>query len=46
MGKGDIMRLYLKKRIPIFILVSMILGWLISGKIYDIVVYFMDAFHF
>lgn len=45
-GKGDIMRLYIKKRIPIFILVSMILGWLISGKIYDIVVYFMDAFHF
>lgn len=45
-NKKGIMQLYLSKRIPLFILVSITLGYLVSGKIYDIVVYFMDAFNF
>lgn len=42
----SVMGVYLRKRIPIFIGVSIIFGWLISGKIYDIVIFFMDSFNF
>lgn len=40
------MQLYVKRRTPVFIIVAIILSWLISGKIYDIIIYFMDAFNF
>ena len=36
--------LYLGKRIPAIILMSLCLGYVISGYIYDIVIYFIDAF--
>lgn len=36
------MSIYLKRRIPVFFLTAAILAWLISGKIYDLVVYFID----
>lgn len=36
--------IYLGKRIPALILMSLCLGYVISGYIYDIVIYFIDAF--
>lgn len=36
--------IYLGKRIPAIILMSLCLGYVISGYIYDIVIYFIDAF--
>lgn len=36
--------LYLKRRVPALILMSICLGYLISGKIYDIIVFFIDSF--
>lgn len=43
MNKSSI-QIYLRKRLPVFFLVAIVLGWLISGKIYDMFIYFMDAF--
>lgn len=39
------MILYLKKRIPVIFLIALSLGYLISGKIYDICVWFIDAYN-
>ena len=36
--------IYLGKRIPAIILMSLCLGYVISGYIYDIIIYFIDAF--
>lgn len=36
--------LYLKRRFPALMLMSIALGYLISGKIYDIVIFFIDSF--
>lgn len=36
--------IYLSKRVPAIILMSLCLGYVISGYIYDIVIYFIDAF--
>lgn len=38
------MSLYFKRRVPSLILMSIALGYLISGQIYDIVVYLIDSF--
>lgn len=35
---------YIKRRIPVIIIISICLGYLISGKIYDLIVFFIDAF--
>lgn len=40
----SVMTIYLKKRIPVMILISICLGYVISGMIYDIVVFFIDSF--
>jgi len=37
-------QIYLRKRLPVFFLVAIVLGWLVSGKVYDIFIYFMVAF--
>lgn len=39
-----IFSIYLGKRIPAIILMSICLGYVISGYIYDIIIYFIDAF--
>lgn len=39
-----VLSIYLGKRIPAIILMSLCLGYVISGYIYDIVIYFIDAF--
>lgn len=39
-----VMGLYVKMRLPVILIVSLCLGYLITGKIYDILVYFIDAF--
>lgn len=44
--KKDMLGTYVKKRAPVFFFLAIILSWLVSGKIYDIVAYFMDAFNF
>lgn len=44
-NKKSMMGLYCRRRIPVFITTALILAWLISGKIYDIVVYFLDWFN-
>lgn len=38
------MSLYFKRRVPSLILMSIALGYLISGQIYDIIVFFIDSF--
>lgn len=40
----NIITCYLKKRVPVIIVISICLSYLISGKIYSILVFFMDAF--
>ena len=40
----NVMSVYMKKRVPVILLIAICLGYLISGKIYDLVVYFIDAF--
>ena len=39
-----IFSIYLGKRVPAIILMSICLGYVISGYIYDIIIYFIDAF--
>lgn len=39
------MLIYVKKRIPVILLIAICLGYLISGKIYDLCVWFIDAFN-
>lgn len=41
----NVLSIYLKKRIPSIILVCITLGYLVSGKIYDIFVFFAEAFN-
>lgn len=41
--KGS-MTLYFKRRIPSIVLMSVALGYLISGQIYDLIVFFIDSF--
>lgn len=40
----NIMSVYLGKRGPVVLIMCLCLGYVISGKMYDIVVYFIDAF--
>ena len=40
----NVLSIYLGKRLPAIILMSLCLGYVISGYIYDIVIYFIDAF--
>lgn len=40
----QVMQLYMRKRIPVFILTALVLGWLVSGKIYDLVAWIMNSF--
>lgn len=42
--KSTVMSMYVKKRIPSIILVSACLGYVVSGKIYDLITYFINAF--
>lgn len=44
-NKSNCMTIYLKKRIPVILLIAICLGYLISGKIYELMVYFIDAFN-
>lgn len=39
------MLIYVKKRISVILLIAICLGYLISGKIYDLCVWFIDAFN-
>lgn len=39
-----VLSIYLKKRIPEIFIIAICLGYLISGKIYSLMVYFIDAF--
>lgn len=41
----NVLSLWLKKRIPSVILVCITLGYLVSGKIYDIFIFFANAFN-
>ena len=43
-NNDNVMSVYLKKRIPEMLLISICLGYLVSGKIYSVMVYFIDAF--
>lgn len=40
----NIMVLYMKKRVPVIFLMSLCLGYVISGMIYDILIFIIDAF--
>lgn len=40
----SVINLYLKRRAPVILFVSLILGYLISGAIYNIFVFFVDAY--
>lgn len=40
----NVLSLYLKRRIGLIVAMAICLGYLISGKIYDVIVYFIDAF--
>lgn len=42
----NIMSVYLKKRLGLIILISICLGYLISGQIYDLIVFIVEAFTF
>lgn len=42
---SSILTVYLKKRIPVIFLVALCLGYLISGKIYDLFIWFIDAYN-
>lgn len=44
-NKRSTLQLYCRKRMPVFFITAAILAWLISGKIYDLVVYFVDWFN-
>lgn len=41
----NVMTVYLKKRAPLVFLVALCLGYLISGKIYDLCIWFIDAYN-
>lgn len=41
---SGVMGIYIKMRLPLIILTAACLGYLITGKIYDVMVYFIDAF--
>lgn len=43
-NSDNVMSVYLKKRIPEMFLISICLGYLVSGKIYSVMVYFINAF--
>ena len=43
-NKSNCMTIYLKKRIPVILLIAICLGYLISGQIYSLMVWFIDAF--
>lgn len=43
--RSTVLGMYLKRRIPVFITIAIILGWLVSGKIYDIIVWIVSAFN-
>lgn len=43
-GYKGYMSLYFKRRVPSILLMSIALGYLISGQIYDIIVYIIDSF--
>ena len=46
-GKNEgrnVLSVYMSKRVPVMIICSICLGYLISGKIYDLMVFFVDAF--
>ena len=40
----NIMVLYFKRRVPVLVVTGVCLGYVISGQIYDILVYFINAF--
>lgn len=40
----SVVAIYLKRRVGLLILISVCVGYLISGKIYDVVAFFIDAF--
>lgn len=40
----NVMGVYFTRRMPVVIIASMCLGYVISGKIYDIIVFFVDSF--
>lgn len=41
----NVLTVYLKKRIPVMLLIAICLGYLISGKIYDLFIWFIDAYN-
>lgn len=43
-GYRNYMSLYFSRRVPTILIMSIALGYLISGKIYDIIVFIIDAF--
>lgn len=45
MQSRNIMSLYFSKRIPVIIICSIALAYIISGQIYDLMVFFVDAFN-
>lgn len=45
-GESGEMVIYMKKRVIALLLTGICLGYLISGKLYDIVLFFIDAFSF
>lgn len=44
MQSRNIMSVYFSKRIPVIIICAICLGYIVSGKIYDIMSFFVDAF--
>lgn len=44
MKNKNIMSVYFSKRIPVIIICSISLGYIVSGKIYDVMIFFVDAF--
>lgn len=45
-NSSNCMSVYLKKRIPVILLIAICLGYLISGQIYSLLIWFIDAFNF
>lgn len=40
----NVVIMYLKRRMVLFIIMAICVGYLISGKLYDVIAYFIDAF--
>ena len=44
--KKNVMSVYVSKRVPVMIIMAICLGYVISGKIYDVMTYIVNAFTF